>query len=274
MKKLLLTIVICALPSVCSAAQMRLVPTPAAVGVGDTFDVDVLLSATEPVNTVSGVLTFSNNVRLVSTSDGNSVVSLWVTKPQGEQSIEFAGLIPGGYAGKDGRLFVARLRATAPGEVVVAVSEPLALSNDGTGRSQQVSVEALKLVAASSPQGGVAVADDAVPPEAFVVERGKDAILEGRAYIAFSAVDKNSGVDHYEVAESRLPFAALEWKRAESPYVLNDQHGTSDAYVKAVDGAGNEQVSMSARQQLFRPHEWLVLVVLLAGALYYWYAKR
>ena len=76
---------------------------------------------------------------------------------------------------------------------------------------------------------------DNILPEPFKVEISQDpAIFEGKYFITFSTTDKQTGIDYYEVKEGRK-----DWKRAISPYVLENQKLTSDIWVKAIDKAGN-----------------------------------
>ncbi|GAI25310.1 unnamed protein product, partial [marine sediment metagenome] len=60
---------------------------------------------------------------------------------------------------------------------------------------------------------------DTTPPEASQLKIGKDpSIFEGKYFLSFVAQDKMSGVDYYEVKEGKR-----DWKRVESPYLLEDQ---------------------------------------------------
>jgi hypothetical protein len=61
-------------------------------------------------------------------------------------------------------------------------------------------------------------------------------VFGGLYYIVFSTVDKQSGVDHYEVFENGA------WEKVVSPYKLPDQSLKSEIKVKAIDKAGNERV--------------------------------
>lgn len=276
MKKTIFIFTLLLLPGVSSAADIRLAP-PMGAGVGDTIEIAVLLSADAPVNAVSGVVRYSESLRFIRASDGNSIVSLWVSNPRStDKGIEFAGLVPGGYAGRDGVVFKAYFSVATPGDASLNIDEPVVLSNDGTGRAERISSEPLRFVVSAIPQGAAVSSPDLLPPEVFAVERGRGNMLDGRAYAVFAAVDKGSGIDRYEAAERRFPFMPLVWRSTESPHVFADQYGTSDLYVKAFDHAGNERLSLSLRQHLLRPYEWvaLALVILLAGTFYYWYAKQ
>ncbi|OGZ17544.1 MAG: hypothetical protein A2Z78_02020 [Candidatus Nealsonbacteria bacterium RBG_13_36_15] len=80
---------------------------------------------------------------------------------------------------------------------------------------------------------------DATPPEKFTIEIGQDpSVFEGKYFLGFSTTDKISGIDYYEVKEGKEDF-----KKAEIPYLLKDQSLKSRILVRAVDKAGNEQIS-------------------------------
>jgi hypothetical protein len=90
------------------------------------------------------------------------------------------------------------------------------------------------------------LAKDDIPPEPFEIKVSQDPnIFGGKYFIVFSTTDKQTGIDHYEVAEQRrtLRQTTLNWKRAESPYLLEDQSLKSIIKVKAVDKAGNERIA-------------------------------
>lgn len=65
--------------------------------------------------------------------------------------------------------------------------------------------------------------------------------------MVFSTEDKQSGIDHYEIAEKRdnkvLNYVDnLNWRAAVNPQILNDQKLKSYVYIKAVDKAGNSRI--------------------------------
>ena len=103
--------------------------------------------------------------------------------------------------------------------------------------------------------------------------RGSD-LFGGALYVVFVASDKESGIDHYEVAERRFPSEPLQWEHAESPFRLSDQYETSDIVIKAVDRAGNERTTTLTRAQYFRPYELGGLAVVLILAAYLFLQRR
>ncbi len=275
MKKIIITsLLFLCWPYAAGAATARVAQTPQNIGVGDTVAVSLSVDAAMPINTFSGTLRYAHNkLELLKVSDGGSVVSLWVTHPRGEDGgILFEGLVPGGYAGNGGLLFTAFFRAKTTGAAVVSLENAVFLRNDGTGSAEDISSKALSITIASKASGGFVERADTNPPEPFIIQPGSGDLFSGSPYIAFTAADKGSGINRYEVAEQRVSFMPLRWQRASSPYVLADNYGTSDTYVKAVDNAGNERISAYTRPNLARPYELLILGILMT--VLFIYVKR
>lgn len=79
---------------------------------------------------------------------------------------------------------------------------------------------------------------DKTPPEKFTPEADPKKDAEKRPIIAFTATDKTSGIDHYE-----LKVDSGAWEKVDNPYKLTKvSSGKHTIYVKAVDKAGNETI--------------------------------
>ena len=253
----------------------------------------------ECVNVVEGVLDLTGPIKVVDTSLGESIFSIWVESPtissDGSQ-ITFAGGIPNGYCGRiegDPRLtnnifnIVVRADADLPpdGEVEAAAiaftNQTQAYLNDGSGTKarlllmdKQISVLP-QLSTNPSDVWSDSVAQDNIRPQEFsIVLVQEDLIHNGRYYITFNTTDKQSGIDHYEVMEEPLSqFGSFTWGRADAPwviashnqYVLKDQNLNSIIRVKAVDKAGNEYVATYLPDETLRttPLTHVALLVLL-----------
>ena len=261
------------LPATVSAATVSLHATPASVGVGDTVRVDVLLDSTIPTNAFSGAVSYTRaTLEPISASDGNSIINLWITHPQLSASpISFAGVTPGGFSGNTGLLFSLLFKVKAAGTANVSLENIEVLRNDGLGTKESVTTKPLALSITPKSSGGYKEPSDNTPPEPFTAYLGNDSqLFSGKNYLVFMAVDKGSGVDHYVIAESRGPsflvsFSPLSWHTATSPYVLADQNLTSTVYLKAVDRAGNERLSVFPPQHLLSTYEKVALLVILIG---------
>ncbi len=149
------------------------------------------------------------------------------------------------------------------------------LRNDGSGTPEPTLNVTSTLHLESQAVGGFIPPVDKVPPEPFSVYLSL--LANDKYYAVFSAVDKGSGIDHYEIAEKRFPFQSLLWTPAQSPYLLRDQYLTSDVYIKAIDHAGNAYISVLHHVHLFRLYEILIgilAIVLPFFALVYFFLRR
>jgi len=109
---------------------------------------------------------------------------------------------------------------------------------------------------------------DTTKPEEFKPEIAE---IEGKKYLVFSTIDKTSGVDYYEVLETRNKKQET-WKIAKSPYILSDQGLESKISVKAVDKAGNERISEIALS--IKPFPYWVIIPILIGLIVIWWIIR
>ncbi len=120
------------------------------------------------------------------------------------------------------------------------------------------------------------VRDDREIPSDFSITLTRDEVaFGGRYFIVFNALDKQSGIDHYEVMEEPFrEFDAFTWGRAdapwietESPYVLQDQTLNSTIRVKAIDKAGNERIVTLVPDEAIRSisRDRLILIIVVGG---------
>jgi len=108
---------------------------------------------------------------------------------------------------------------------------------------------------------------DTTQPEEFELQFVE---IEGKNYLVFATRDQTSGVGYYEVKEGKGSF-----KKAVSPYLLEDQDLRSAIKVKAVDRAKNERIS-----EIVPPYRinWknivILLLVLIGIGIILWLIKR
>lgn len=228
------------------------------VGTGSPFPVRIYLDSTKPINAVELTLDLPEGLKLENFSDGNSIINLWVEKPNQKGSrVTFAGLMPNGYQGEDAKLVELNFLAQRAGEITITIdSESLAHLNNASGTAEKISSPKLNLRAVAGIKNATTSPADTIPPEEFVpklVNLGTTTAPMWAA--AFATQDKGSGVAGYEIYESskRLDAAdpgkgEMEWQKAESPYVLNDQKRHSYIYIKAVDRQGNERIETISPQ--------------------------
>jgi hypothetical protein len=107
-------------------------------GVGNIISATVYLNASQPVNAISGVISFPNDKLAVSSiSQAGSIVNLWVQNPSFSNTagtITFQGVILNpGYTGSGGNIVTINFKATAPGIALVSFTSGSILANDGQG---------------------------------------------------------------------------------------------------------------------------------------------
>ena len=278
MKPALLCSLALFIPNLVSAATLALESVPAHIGVGDTVQVTMRVESRASVNAFSGSLKYPSTMEPTAITDGDSVVSIWLEHPAvvGD-TIRFAGLTPGGFSGTGGTLFSVIFRATKPGTAAFSVVDATVLRNDGEGSPEPTTTIPLSLFVATVATGGFVAPADTDPPELFSPQLGRDpALFGGRSYLVFTAADKGSGIDYYEVVETRAPrfLMGRGWVRTESPHTITDQRLTSDVYIKAVDRAGNERIALFPRAHLLRPYEWMLLGIVVVILAVLWYCRR
>jgi hypothetical protein len=114
--------------------------------------------------------------------------------------------------------------------------------NDGLGTKASVTAEDAMFGILPSPtllenSWLTQVQADTIPPDAFAVQiESTRGVFGGRYYLVFSTVDKQSGLDHFEIFERGA------WKRVTSPYQLKDQFLPDALQLRAIDKAGNERM--------------------------------
>lgn len=306
------------LPLHSHAALLYLDPGEATVNRGDTITLSLRVDTDsgECINTADVVIKYSDSIRAVDVSRGESILNVWLQDPaidEKKHEITFAGGIPGGYCGRipgDPMLTnkLADVVFRSPGFTVGNTGGQIAdvsidgssrvLLNDGFGTEAKLRVSDAHLTLTDKPGSTTksawndTVNNDKTPPADFAITLQKDAnAFSGKYFIVFNSVDKQSGIDHYEVMEE--PFkdfnlfkwgaVTAPWTSAESPYVLKDQSLNSTIRVKAVDKAGNETVETLVPEPALRSASKgriLTIVLLVALALIvlsgigYWLWRR
>jgi hypothetical protein len=261
------------------------------------FTTTLVLDTTgDSINTIEGVLMvdprLSNGTTTdIQVSDSGSIITYWITPPiydKQQHTIRFAGGIPGGYTGSTG-IILSIIIPPYSGEPIdraISVRELRAYKNDGEATSANISSANFSLgdIAGEVDQG---VSDqlyidgtrkDDIPPEVFSPQISRDPnVFNGHWFINFSTVDKQSGIDHYEIQETQSgSMDSGNWKIATSPYELQDQDLHSFVYVIAIDRQGNERIikvfprnPLSWWQLYGKEVGAIALLAIVAGAVYF-----
>jgi hypothetical protein len=301
-------------------AYLYIDPSESTVYRGDTVTLAVRVDTDEGecINVIDASISYSNNIKAIDVSRGESILNVWVEDPvidEVNKKVTFAGGIPGGYCGRiagDPSLtnVIAELVFRSPGLSIGGGTEPVArldfdaetqvLLHDGFGTPAELRMSGADVLLDSKIGSQVSddwngrIQDDAIPPSDFNIVLTKDTEAFNRQYyIVFNSVDKQSGIDRYEVMEE--PFeefnlfkwgaADAPWVRTQSPYVLKDQSLNSTIRVRAIDKAGNETVAVLVPDEAIRTmstERMIVTTVLaavtaiIAGLIFYalWRRKR
>ena len=260
-KTLLSFAVVFVLPVSVQASQLRIVASEDTLKQSDTFEANIFLDTkSEYINAIDGFLVVPSGLTVREIRFDSSVVPLWVEAPKAVAGgVSFAGVMPGGYKGSPeiqenshGNLFVVVLEAQRAGSYTLSFRSGTSVYiDDGFGTKDSTSFVSSKVSVASSVGGEahVTLAEDTLPPEPFMLSlsSGEPYGIEGEV-IVFSTQDKNTGVDHFEVAQSYNKFArrGLSWSTTTSPYALSGMDEGTYIFVKAVDGNGNFEVARLA----------------------------
>jgi hypothetical protein len=248
----------------------------------------------EEINAVEVYVNFSDNLVFRDYLDGKSIITHWIEKPhvveqsslhgkpvstlatkrtEGSASVVFSGIVAGGISGRNLDLVDLIFEAKESGIARIEIDEnSKVLLNDGLGTKT-------KLIALSQSlnilevQGRLEIKiQDNFPPEPFKIYLTKNKeIFNDKYYITFETKDKQSGIAYYEISEKPINFIFLakpdiknlSFKKAESPYVLEDQSLRSYIVIKAVDKAGNERVKILYPQRILLYEDILMLVASL-----------
>ena len=273
------------------AATLTMDPAVGKFGPGDTFVLALRIDpdTNECINAIEADVSYPSDWMKASlVSKGESVFTLWPTEPTIDPKqglIVLNAGIPGGYCGHvqgdPGKTdLLARIvftiagsldnvtGATPPKDLPVSfAANSRVLLNDGIGTVAPLHVVNAHITRDAVSHGSTngwldLVHTDTTPPDEFRAQVVQDAgTFQNKYFLVFSAIDKQSGVSHYEVREddpTRLGFDRTTGKEspfigASSPYVLLDQELKSRITIHALDQAGNTREEIIAPKNAVPP---------------------
>ncbi|MCX6702939.1 MAG: cohesin domain-containing protein [Candidatus Wolfebacteria bacterium] len=279
-----------------NAAELKLDSSQKEVGAGQQIEVALTLdSQNQILNALEAKIFWSDNLEFISVNEGDSIVGLWVQRPElKDNQIFFSGIMPGGYRGVQSSAW----QGVQPGEVLrmvfqakeiglakIFLNNARVLLNNGTGTEAKLTVRGLNLNIGEKPGQVFTEKADNIPPEEFFPDMANDPnIFSGKWFLIFKARDFGSGIGHYEILEDYPLFYFKNiffWQRnnsitAESPYVLLRQDLKSRITVKAVDKSGNFRVAvMEPRNPLQWYENYLVwCAIIIVGFVAYFIIRR
>lgn len=253
--------------------------------INEKWIVDVMIESHEALNAIEGEILFpSDLLHVESLSSAESALAMWIRPPTVEQSlISFSGIAPGGFKNVPRRIFSITFIPQGTGTRTLTFKKILALVHNGNGSTASLSQKSLPFTIADTPRRTADAAhdmpSDAIPPEHFIPEIGKDAALfGGKWFIAWIAHDKQSGVIRYELCETMYASCTqgAEWLPVTSPYPLRDQTLRSFVHLRAIDAFGNIRTE---RIRPYQPRRWYMngtlwcILILLPVCAYYRFKK-
>ncbi len=277
------------------AAILYLEPAEGQYYRDDIFIVKIRIDTEgECINTIKADLSFPQDVlEAIDFSQGDSILALWISQPEIDQSaglISFIGGVPGGYCGRIpgdpgpsdllGKIIFKVIGVKENSAEVRFLDNSQVLLNDGLGTEATLNTQraVLTLLSGISPnpkkEWQEELTEDTIPPETFEVEIVRDpGIFEGKYFITFVTVDKQTGLDYFEVKEGEG-----DWQRENSPYLLKDQNLQSKILIKATDKAGNKRIIeytpvLEKKLSLYFFYLYSVIVLALLG-LIWWFIRR
>ncbi len=257
------------------AAELSLTSQIEEIGVGQQFQIDVLLNTeNEEINALEGLITFPQELlELKEIRDGNSFINFWIERPRIKTGGEiiFSGITPGGYKSDEVFIFSIIFRVKKAGSGIIGIKDVKTLLNDGKGTEAKIKVSNFSFVVIQDSirnDSRIPVLPDNELPESFVPEiANSPSIFEGKWFLVFATQDKGTGIARYEVKETRQRIFGIfsKWFSVESPYVLSDQELRSYIFVKAVDKAGNERIVKVEPQNPLAWYEnyenWIIIIL-------------
>ena len=213
------------------AQSLPLVASKTTVHVGESTVVTLNINTGgRSINTISGIVDVPlDKFQISDLRYGNSILSLWVEKPSidyGKGLISFSGGIPGGFNGVSGPILTFVLKAKNTGSTSAFVKEVKVLLNDGLGTElsglatpslaftinpappkpkvepKEEPKETIPEIPPTSEVAEQILPPDTIIPEHFIPMFGSHPdVADGDTFVSFFAVDKDTGIDHYEVRE-------------------------------------------------------------------------
>jgi len=252
--------------------------------VGDTIMFSVRIdSLSKDINAVEGEVLLDHAVDTVSLNSINtsgSLFSLWASRPlpsERNTRISFAGGSPGGLIAKDATIFNIVLKLEKTGQVALSLNNIGVYLNDGKGTKDKVSIKNLVIDVLPKKSDLQSVNDwidlilnDKTPPEPFEIYLGQEgSVFDGKKFLSFNTIDRESGIKYYEVREGNLPPT-----RSDGTYVLQNQDKPTKVTVVAYDAAGNARKSVYNPKSSYFNLTVIIVFILLLFVLLVVFKKR
>jgi hypothetical protein len=192
----------------------------------------------DSINAVSGEVSLPLGVEVSLIETGRSSVILWLEAPRKEgDSIIFSGITPGGMQG-DAELLSFSLSSSRKVEAVLSLRNLEVFQNNAESKAVLTKAQSIKIALDGSPLKQTYT--DTTPPQTFVPEISREeSISGGDPFVAFFALDKESGVSRFEWNHSLFGEPREGWSKAETPLLIPREAFFHTIYIRAIDNAGN-----------------------------------
>jgi len=251
------------------AARLYFQPQEAVIGSEKEFSVAVNVDAGKSINAIQAVISVPKELTPVDITEGNSIITFWVEKPNFDESsrlLTFSGIIPGGFQEEKASLLIVKFKTTKEqeGKAVLTFNKEKTkiYLHTSEGVEDSLELESLTLPIIKGKENIIVKTDDNDSPENFKPEISRDPnIFENRWFLVFATQDKGAGVDHYEVCEGSKTKCAI----AESPYLLHYQKLNKKIFVKVMDKSGNERIAilLPQKQSPWYQNYWIIGIIVL-----------
>ncbi len=224
-----------------------------------SFLVEVWFEAKDQkINALEGNILLDKNLILEQILETETTISLWIEKPQlKDDKIIFAGIIPGGLEEK-AKIFTLKLKSKESGEALISFNNLKALINDGYGTEDKVISENLKINIKEKALAQEEKFVDEIPPRILEYQITKIPEIYGNKWVlVFRGIDKESGVDRYEIKEDE------NFYPAESPYLIKNQLLNKPIFLKVIDKFNNETIIKIPSRRPYLQIEYLLLAFLV-----------
>lgn len=253
-----------------SAASLDLNVDKNILQTGEVLTLKISLNTEgESINTVEGDLKYDEELLQAEVINiSGSFISFWVEKPNMKTpgTIHFSGIIPGGISTTQGEVLKVIFRAQKEGDTNLEINAAHLFLNDGQGSETNAKFSNASIKITESANGVLApiIVEDSISPERFTIIRTKDqSIYDNKYFIAFSTVDKESGVDYYKICEF--------WScvTGDSPFLLKNQTPFYRIVVNAYDINGNFTSSTLTSGWLILLLGFLLFIVFILVFVFY-----
>ena len=286
------------LPLIGQAAELYLESSQPEYAPNETFSVDIRLNVTPPENVtaIEGYLKFDNqSLKAIDFLTGNSVL-MFIETPKISQEqgiVSFSGIIPGGYTGRLpgdpgesnllGKIIFQTQKTINPENSIYFSDNSRVLLDEGKEVKTNLVFKPLEIKISSQEVAFNPLNDlerikeeDKIPPEEFKPEIVK---IDDKYFLVFNTQDKQSGIDHYEVATLKENlFGQLtlisNFLKGTNPYIINEANLSQIIKIKAIDKAGNERIITlyPQVQPKWYKNYWLwsiILLIIILGYIIY-----